>query len=117
MLIDEASRVDDEMYKALRPMLAVGGGDLWMMSTPYGRRGFFYETWAHGGSEWQRVSVPATQCPRIPAEFLEEERRTMGAQWFEQEYLCQFVDSGASVFGRDAVDRAMDDDLEPLKGF
>jgi hypothetical protein len=117
MLIDEASRVDDEMYKALRPMLAVGGGDLWMMSTPYGRRGFFYETWSHGGAEWQRVSVPATECPRIPAEFLEEERRTMGAQWFEQEYLCQFVDSGASVFGRDAVERAMEDDLEPLKGF
>jgi hypothetical protein len=117
MLIDEASRVDDEMYKALRPMLAVGAGDLWMMSTPYGRRGFFYETWSHGGAEWQRVSVPATECPRIPAEFLEEERRTMGALWFDQEYLCQFVDSGSSVFGRDSVERAMDDDLEPLRGF
>ena len=43
MLIDEASRVDDAMYKALRPMLAVGGGDLWLMSTPCGKRGFFYD--------------------------------------------------------------------------
>ena len=39
MLIDEASRVDDAMYKALRPMLAVGQGDLWLMSTPCGKRG------------------------------------------------------------------------------
>src|ERR1700731_729418 len=43
LLIDEASRVDDAMYKALRPMLAVSRGELWLMSTPYGGRGFFYE--------------------------------------------------------------------------
>ena len=34
LLIDEAARVEDEMYQALRPMLAVGDGDLWLMSTP-----------------------------------------------------------------------------------
>jgi hypothetical protein len=28
LLIDEAARVEDAMYKALRPMLAVGDGDL-----------------------------------------------------------------------------------------
>ena len=117
MLIDEASRVEDEMYKALRPMLAVGGGDLWLMSTPYGKQGFFYETWAHGGEDWLRVSVAATECARIPASFLEEERRTMGLQWFQQEYLCEFVDGGGSVFGRDLVESAMDDDVEPLPGY
>src|SRR5438552_2134459 len=30
LLIDEASRVEDAMYKALLPMLAVGNGDLWL---------------------------------------------------------------------------------------
>src|SRR5579864_7734452 len=34
MLIDEAARVKDEFYRAVRPMLAVGDGDLWLMSTP-----------------------------------------------------------------------------------
>lgn len=43
MLVDEASRVTDELYKAVRPFLAVGGGDLWLMSTPCGKRGFFYD--------------------------------------------------------------------------
>ena len=117
MLVDEASRVEDEMYKALRPMLAVGGGDLWLMSTPYGKQGFFYDTWAHGGEDWMRVSVRATECPRIPASFLEEERRTLGSQWFQQEYLCEFVDNGGSVFGRDLVESALDDDVEPLPGY
>jgi hypothetical protein len=114
LMIDEASRVEDSMYKALRPMLAVGQGDLWLMSTPYGKRGFFYTIWEHGGPEWKRVGVPATECPRIRAEFLEEERGQMGNLWFRQEYLCEFVDNGVSVFEREAVDRALDSTVKPL---
>src|ERR1039458_434339 len=49
LLVDEAARVDDDMYLAVRPMLAVSNGTLWLMSTPFGKRGFFYETWAGGG--------------------------------------------------------------------
>jgi hypothetical protein len=115
ILIDEASRVDDELYKTLRPMLAVGDGDLWLMSTPRGRQGFFYDCWEHGGEEWMRVTVPATECTRIPATFLEEERAAMGPVWFEQEYLCAFIDNGSEMFGRDLVESAMDDSVEPLR--
>src|ERR1700733_9557042 len=80
LLIDEAARVDDAMYKALRPMLAVGQGDLWLMSTPCGKRGFFYDAWQHEAG-WEKVQVTATECARIRAEFLEEERGAMGRQW------------------------------------
>ncbi|MBI2401439.1 MAG: terminase, partial [Gemmatimonadetes bacterium] len=34
LIIDEAARVSDELYAALRPMLAVGGGRLVLLSTP-----------------------------------------------------------------------------------
>jgi hypothetical protein len=115
LLIDEAARVDDAMYKALRPMLAVGDGDLWLMSTPRGKQGFFYETWAYGGEKWERVSVPATECGRIRAEFLEEELAELGELWFRQEYLCEFVDGGSGVFERDLVEKALDEQLEPLR--
>jgi hypothetical protein len=115
LLIDEAARVDDAMYKALRPMLAVGGGDLWLMSTPKGRQGFFYETWMFGGDKWDRVSVKATDCERIGAEFLEEERGTMSDAWFRQEYLCEFVDRDSGVFDRDLVESALDEHLEALR--
>jgi len=115
LLIDEAARVQDAMYKALRPMLAVGDGDLWIMSTPKGRRGFFYETWAHGGDRWERISVKATDCGRIRAEFLEEELAELGELWFRQEYLCEFVDRGAGVFDRDLVEGALDDSVQPVR--
>jgi hypothetical protein len=48
LLVDEASRVDDGLYYAIRPMLAVSGGTLMMLSTPYGKRGVFYEAWSGG---------------------------------------------------------------------
>jgi hypothetical protein len=115
LLVDEASRVTDEMYVAIRPMLAVSGGTLWLMSTPFGRRGFFYEAWANGGPDWTRAAVPADECPRISREFLEEERRTMGERWFRQEYLCEFVDTVSGVFDREAVERAVTDEVTPLR--
>jgi hypothetical protein len=109
LLVDEASRVSDDMYKAMRPVLAVGGGDIWLMSTPYGKRGFFYDTWVNGGPEWVRVSVPATECPRIRPEYLEQERRVQGDLWFRQEYLCEFVQSETSVFRDEDLQACLDE--------
>jgi len=54
------------------------------------------------------------ECARIPAKFLEAERRAIGAQWFAQEYMAEFVDNGTAVFGRDLVDGSVDDGFEPL---
>lgn len=114
LLVDEASRVSDELYLAIRPMLAVSEGALWLLSTPFGKRGFFYEAWAHGGPEWERVRVTAAECPRISAAFLEEERREMGERQFRQEYLCEFEDAVSGVFGRDLVAGAVTDEIAPL---
>jgi hypothetical protein len=73
-------------------MLAVSGGKLMMLSTPHGQRGVFFEAWDHG-TEWKRYRVPATECPRISLEFLEEERLTLGNWWYRQEYFCEFLDT------------------------
>jgi phage FluMu gp28-like protein len=45
VVIDEASRVSDPLYKSVRPMLALGA-ELELLSTPFGKRGFFYEIFA-----------------------------------------------------------------------
>jgi Terminase large subunit, T4likevirus-type, N-terminal len=114
MLIDEAARVRDDLYKAVRPFLAASDGDLWLMSTPVGKRGFFYEEWANGGPRWKRFTVTAADCSRIGREFLEEERETMGEQWFRQEYMCEFVDVDQGLFSRDVVERAFSKDVRPM---
>jgi len=114
VMIDEAARMSDRMYLALRPMLSVANGDLWMMSTPFGKRGFFYETWEHGGERWHRVRVEATDCPRITRDFLEEQRSVMGMESFRQEHMCEFLGGGMNAFDRDTVEAALDDYVEPL---
>uniref|UniRef100_Q01T16 Uncharacterized protein n=1 Tax=Solibacter usitatus (strain Ellin6076) TaxID=234267 RepID=Q01T16_SOLUE len=114
LLVDEASRVEDDLYMAMRPMLAVSGGTLWLMSTPWGKRGFFYEAWANGGPTWERVSVKAEDCPRFGAEYLEEERRVMGERIYRQEYCCEFGESSSAVFDRDLIEAAFSDDFGPL---
>ena len=78
LVIDEAARVSDDVYRALRPVLAASGGDLWLLSTPWGKQGFFYDNWVSGSEGWERISVPATECDRISKEFLEEEKAQMG---------------------------------------
>ena len=115
LIIDEAARVPDSLYKALRPMLAVGDGNLWLLSTPNGRAGFYFEEFEFGGDRWERIQVDAAACgERISGAFLEDEMASMGAAWVRQEYFCEFVDSGGMMFDRLMVEEAMDAELAPL---
>jgi hypothetical protein len=95
-------------------MLAVKDGDLWLMSTPHGKRGFFHKEWEYGGEEWRRVRAPATECARIVPEFLEEERRVQGDRWFRQEYMCEFVEAEDGVFGYEDILGMIDHSIDPL---
>jgi hypothetical protein len=114
-LVDEASPVDDALYYAIRPMLAVSGGSLMMLSTPFGKRGVFYEEWT-GGEGWERYEVPASQCPRIPPSFLEEERAALPSWVYRQEYECSFEETEDQVFTTEMVERAVTSEVTPLFG-
>lgn len=116
LVVDEAARVADDLYYSIRPMLAVSGGRLLALSTPFGKRGWWFDCWTQGGDDWQRVEVTANDCPRITSEFLEEERRSMPPAWFESEYLCGFVEPEGSLFSYDVIQAAVSDDIKPLFG-
>lgn len=113
LIVDEAARVPDDLYQSVRPMLAVSGGRLIGLSTPWAKAGWFYESWS-GSEPWERVRITAYDCPRISPEFLEEERRTMPAAWFAREYLAQFTEADDSLFREDDIQRAVRDDVAPL---
>src|SRR5262249_38663787 len=77
IILDEASRVEDELLGGITPMLATTNGSLIALTTPAGKRGWFYEQWI-SADDWTRVRVNAAQCPRISKEFLDEEMRRLG---------------------------------------
>ncbi len=131
LVIDEAARVPEDLYRSVRPMLAVSRGRLICLSTPFGKQGWFYREW-HNGEEiadenplrqqgtlacasglrlqnadlkseisnlqsaigprgdWMRIRIPWQECPRIRADFIELEKRSMGESWIRQEYECSF---------------------------
>ena len=99
LILDEAAAIPDELYGAVRPMLAVSKGRLVLMSTPRGEQGFFYDTWAKSRG-WEKIEVPWQQCPRIDPAFIEEERLERGNAWVAQEYECQFIGAGATRIQR-----------------
>lgn len=107
----EAARVLDGVYAALRPMMATSDGQLIALTTPYGRRGWFFDEWQREEG-WEKQSITALDCPRISEEFLIEERESMGNWRFRQEYLCEFVDSDEQFFSSELIDAMTDETLE-----
>lgn len=116
VVIDEAAYVDDATYRALRPTLAATGGDLVALSTPGGRRGWFYRAWhpeASGADvealdeepeDWRKVAVTWRDNPRLSPAFVAEERRELGAALFRQEYECEFVASEGALLDPDLLE-------------
>ncbi|HTW06891.1 MAG TPA: terminase family protein [Acidimicrobiales bacterium] len=101
LLCDEASRVDDEIFASLSPMVAVSKGRIVALSTPWGKRGWFYE--ASEARGWEHYRVPSTECSRINADFLEQERATLGDLVYRSEYLAEFVDAAGMAFSGDDI--------------
>jgi Terminase large subunit, T4likevirus-type, N-terminal len=113
VIIDEAARCSDALFVALRPSLAVGGGSLVLLSSPFGRRGFFHRIWSDAQG-WLKIQVTAEQCPRLSPAFLRSEFLELGPRWYAQEYGCAFVEAIGQVFSDDAIDAAFSHDVMPL---
>jgi len=112
LLEDEASRVLDDLYNSVRPMLAVSNGRHVIMSTPFGKRGHFHKIWSEERDLWESYEIPAEECPRITPEFLAEEQRTN--PWFEQEYHCKFMETEDQYFSNETIKMMFDTPVEPL---
>jgi len=116
LIFDEASRVQDVIYTATRPMVSASRGSIVGLSTPAGKRGWWHAAWADGGDRWDRVEIPATRSPRISAVELAEAQEDLPPWEFEQEYLCQFGDAIDGVFRAEDIDRAFTSTVTPLFG-
>jgi len=96
VIVDEAAFVPDEVYDAIIPSIAATNGSLVLLSTPFGRGGYFHRCWLD--PSFSRHEVPSSACPHISEEFLASERERMSDMAFRQEYLAEFVDDCSAVF-------------------
>ena len=111
VLLDETQSLPDgghELFASVRPMLATTGGRMIVLGTPLDRSGLLFDIWEGGiAMDWMRVHVPSTLCPRIPAAFLESERRLLGEAIFRREYLAEFAASASGMFDHDLLQAAL----------
>jgi len=115
VIVDEAAFVKPEMYFALEPMLAVGRGALYLLSTPNGRVGSFFEIFENGDDEvWHKIYAPSDECPRITEEFLAERREELPWWIYDAEYRALFTESSHAVFRYEDLQRAVDPGLQAL---
>jgi hypothetical protein len=111
VLLDETQSLPDgghELFASVRPMLATTGGRMIVLGTPLDRSGLPFDIWEGGiAMDWTRVHVPSTLCLRIPAAFLESERKLLGEAIFRREYLAEFAASGSGMFDHDLLQGAV----------
>lgn len=115
IVLDEAAQIPDDVLAAVRPMMATNPkAELIALSTPFGKRGWFYEAWTGGDPVWSRVKVTVDMCPRITPEFLAEERRALGQTRFESEYGLIFHDDEMSAFPTQIIDSIFNKELRAI---
>lgn len=113
-IIDEASRVEDDLIAAVRPMLATTRGRLIALTTPRGKRGWFYESWIDEVGPWERFRITPDLCPRLTPEFLAEELKALGPARYSEEYGLEFRDDDEAVFPAGVIRAAFTQEVAPL---
>jgi hypothetical protein len=101
LIEDEAGEVPDDLHETIKPMLQVSDGTMFLMGTPKGPKGHFARIWHDGGEEWEKSKSTAWENPRVRVEKLKREKahceRLGKALWFQQEYECAFIATGAGL--------------------
>ena len=102
LMIDEGSRMSEEFFISVTPMLSVAKGSLDIASTPFGKRDkenretFFYK--CSFDDSFKKFYASAEDCPRHSKEFLAKEKERMTKLQYAQEYLAKFLDDLQRVF-------------------
>jgi len=110
LIADEAAYIPETVWLAVTPMLAVsrherGFGWIITISTPFGKGGFFFDTFTD--SEFLAIHVSSESCKRIDPSFLKKERARMTKAQYRQEYLGEFCDEWNQFFPTELLKKQM----------
>ena len=113
LVVDEASRVEDEIYASVLPMVA-SDGTMIVLSTPWGQRGWFYNLWSDTTNPYERHKVSVYESAQWSADRIAEVRGSVGSYMFASDYEVVFGDTEQQVFSTQAVRAAFTSAVQPL---
>lgn len=114
LILDEAARVDDDVFASCLPMVA-SAGQIVALSTPWGRRGWFFERHDDVTSGWERHKVTCYESEQYSPARIGEVRDALGSFVFASDYECVFGDTETQLFGTEAVRAAFSRAVAPLE--
>ena len=99
--IDEAAFLKSDIWHVLRPVFAVHGKKVLVISTPY-IKNTFYDYYQLGLEEdqpnYRSYHAISTDNPFFPITEIEEARRLQTEEEVNQEYFAKFLEGGGDVF-------------------
>lgn len=103
LIADEAAFIPQSVWAAVTPMLAVTKGKKILISTPFGKGGYFYECF--NDPLYTKFHISSEDCERISKDFLAKEKKRMTKLQYSQEYLGEFVDELRQFFPTELIQR------------
>lgn len=100
IVLDEMDDIKIDLWQSvLRPIVAQNGGWCIFMGTPKGINNL-HILWnqAEGRKDWARFKLKASESGLIAPEELDAARRELPEAIYNQEFECEFVSGGSSVF-------------------
>lgn len=113
LILDEASRIEDDVFASVLPMVASDGA-IMVLSTPWGKRGFFYELHQEPANGWERHKVTVYESAQYTPERIAEVRAALGSFTFASDYECEFGDTDSQLFSTASVRAAFAPGIVPL---
>ena len=108
VIVDEAALVQDDVIGTAAPTLARTNGKLWLLSTPHGQSGLFYNVWHDQElKDWYRVKATIEDCQYAGKAFIDEQRRLFPHN-FRQEFYCEFTPARGRLLSRERVEAMID---------
>lgn len=110
LIADEAAYIPETVWNAVIPMIAVsrksrGMGYIILLSTPFGKGGYFYNSFTD--KDFRSFHVSSEDCKRIPKDFLKKEKQRMTKAEYRQEYQGEFTDEWNQFFTTDLIKGCM----------
>ena len=101
LIADEAAYIPETVWLSVTPMIAVskkmrGMGWIILLSTPFGKGGYFYNSFTD--KDFKAWHVSSEDCKRIPKDFLKKEKQRMTKEQYNQEYRGEFTEDWHQFF-------------------
>lgn len=105
---DEAAFIPDAVWTSVIPMIAVsrktrGFGWIWVLSTPLGAEGFFYECFQD--KDFKGWHISSENCPRIDEKLLKKEKARLSKNEYLQEWCGEFIDEISRFFPSEVLNK------------